>query len=205
MTGTPQARQAVRSSLIIRGIFLLILLMGIAGALLVYPLPAALIVAALVVGAALPLAIALPLVSRRQKRWIQQAEQAYPDASIIRTDWNGVFMPSFVKDPAVIQDADPRGFVVIIAAGRRGLTLWRGALRDLVPLGTLTWSEITDVHMGEVKPLIGMKAPSIQITFDDGARMLSSPIELIVRGEPTSQALDRILAAREPDQDPHDR
>lgn len=195
----------MRSSLIMRGVFLLILLLGFAGALLVYPLPAALIVAALVVGAALPVAIALPVVSRRQKRWLRLAGQECPDAAIVRTDWNGVFMPSLVKDPAVIRDADPRGFVVMIAAGKGGLTLWRGAPRELVPLGTLSWSEITDVRMGEVKPVIGKKAPTVQITFDGGSPTLSSPIELIVRGEATSQAFDRILAAREPDQDPHDR
>lgn len=205
MSGTRRARGAERSSLIVRGIFLLILLLGVVGALLVYPLPAVLIVAALVVGAALPVAIALPIVSRRRKGWLRLAEQECPDAAIVRADWNGVFMPSFVKDPAAIHDADPRGFVVMIAAGKGGLRFWRGTPGDLITLGTLTRSEIADVRTGEVKPVIGKKTSTIQIAFDSVSTTLISPIELIVRGEPTSRAIDRILAALEPAQGSRDR
>ncbi|GAA4349153.1 hypothetical protein [Microbacterium rhizosphaerae] len=76
---------------------------------------------------------------------------------------------------------------------------------ELVTLGDLPWSEITVVDTGEVKPVTGNKAATLRITFDDESATLGSPIELIVRGEPLSQALDRILAARESNQEPHDR
>lgn len=196
MPGPSEARSAVTSSLFIRGTFLVILLIAVLGALLVYPFPVALILPCLVVRAALPLAIGLFVASRRQQRWVLLAKQARPDAAIVRTDWNAVFMSPFVNDPALTQGADDRGFVVVIAAAKDGLTFWRAAGKELIELGVLTWPEVTGVRIGEVKPVIGRKASTLQIGFE-GDSALTSPIELIVRGETTSHAMNRILAGNE--------
>jgi len=132
--------------------------------------------------------IGLKSAKVKRRRRLDMVRTKFPGSVVIRTDWNSALLPDFVSDRARVLGADVRGFGVDIAVDSVGLHLFRGTSKSLVHLGDIDWSELDDVTTRRDGRILRITA---NVTSP-----ISSPVELIVRGESATQAAERILTVQ---------